>query len=80
MNPRDLGSYLGWFMWTRYCKQQNLDKFVQFLKCVAEIRPPTYIQKLPKATKSLIKYKTHVMMTLLIFKHVFVLILCTFSL
>ena len=51
MNPRDLGSYLGWFMWTRYCKQQNLDRFVQFLKCVAEIRPPTYIQKLPKATK-----------------------------
>ena len=51
MNPRDLGSYLGWFMWTRYCKQQNLDKFVHVLKCVAEIRPPTYIQKLPKSTK-----------------------------
>ena len=51
MNPRDLDSYLGWFMWARYCKQRNLDKFVQFLKCAAEIRTPTYIQKLPKATK-----------------------------
>ena len=31
MKPRDLYSYHGWFMWTRYCKQRNLDKFVRFL-------------------------------------------------
>ena len=49
MKPKDLNSYLGWFMWTRYCKQRKLDLFVHFLSCVADIRPPTYIQSLPIA-------------------------------
>ena len=40
MKPCDLYSYLGWFMWTRFCKQRNLDKFVHFFKCVSEVRPP----------------------------------------
>jgi hypothetical protein len=51
MKPCDLGSYLGWFMWTRYCKQRKLDEFIHFRKCVAEIRPPKYIQKLPTAKR-----------------------------
>ena len=38
-------------MWVRYCKQRNLDKFVHFLKCASEIRPPVYIQSLPVAMK-----------------------------
>jgi hypothetical protein len=49
MKPCDLVSYLGAFMWVRYCKQRRLDKFIHFLKCAAEIRPPTYLQKLPIA-------------------------------
>jgi len=49
MKPCDLVSYLGAFMWVRYCKQRKLDKFIYFLKCAAEIRPPTYFQKLPIA-------------------------------
>ena len=49
MKPKDLNSYLGWFMWTRYCKQRKLDLFVHFLRCVADIRPPSYIQSLPNA-------------------------------
>ena len=40
MKPSNLYSYLGWFMWTRFCKQRNLDKFVHFFKCVSEVRPP----------------------------------------
>ena len=52
MKPSDLGSFLGWFMWWRYCKQRNLDVFVHFLKCAAEIRPPSYFSKLPIATVS----------------------------
>ena len=47
MKPCDLYSYLGWFMWSRYCKQRNLDKFLHFLRCVSEIRPPSYKQSLP---------------------------------
>ena len=39
MKPCDLHSYLGWFMWTQYCKQRKLDKFIHFLSCTAEIRP-----------------------------------------
>jgi len=30
-------------MWTRYCKQRKLDLFVHFLRCVADIRPPSYL-------------------------------------
>jgi len=47
MKPCDLYSYLGWFMWSRYCKQRNLDKFLHVLRCVSEIRPPSYKQSLP---------------------------------
>ena len=42
MKPHDLSSYLGFFMWDRYCKQRKLDKFVHFLRCAAEIRPPNH--------------------------------------
>jgi len=51
MKPCDLGSYLGTFMWVHYCKQRKLDKFMHFLKCAAEIRPSTYVQKLPFAAQ-----------------------------
>ena len=51
MKPCDLGSYLGTFMWVRFCKQRKLDKFMHFLKCAAEIRPSTYVQKLPFAAQ-----------------------------
>ena len=49
MKPRDLGSFLGWFMWTRYCTQRKLDVFVHFLKSAAEVRPPSHFSKLPIA-------------------------------
>ena len=52
MKPCDLVSYLGAFMWVQYCKQRKLDKFLHFLKCTAEIRRPSYIQKLPVAQNS----------------------------
>ena len=32
MKPEDLSSYLGCFMWDRFCKQRKLDKFVHFLR------------------------------------------------
>ena len=50
MKPKDLGSFLGWFMWWRYSRQRDLDLFVHFLKCAAEIRPPSHFSKLPFAT------------------------------
>ena len=40
LKSRDLHTYLGTFLWHRYCKQRKLDMFVKFLKCAAEIRPP----------------------------------------
>ena len=46
MKPKDLGSYLGQFMWHRYAKQRNLDMFLFFLKCASEIYPLA-ISKLP---------------------------------
>ena len=47
MKPCDLHSYLGWFMWSCFYKQRNLDKFVHFFKCVCDIRPPSNKQTLP---------------------------------
>ena len=40
MKPKDLDSYLGSFMWLRYCKQRNLDLFIHMLECIAEIDAP----------------------------------------
>ena len=40
MKPKYLGSYIGTFLWHRYCKQRKLDMFIKFLKCVSDIRPP----------------------------------------
>ena len=37
MKPRDLRSFLGWFMWTRYCKQRKLDGFIHFLKSAVRL-------------------------------------------
>ena len=45
MKPRDLTSYLGFFMWTRFCKQRNKYKFIHFLKTAAEVRPPSHFAK-----------------------------------
>ena len=42
MKPQDLSSYLGWFMWDRNCREMKKDKFIHFLRCAAEIRPPNY--------------------------------------
>ena len=50
MKPKDLGSYLGHFMWTRYAKQRGLDKFIHFLKSAADVRPPSHFSMLPNAT------------------------------
>ena len=56
MKSRDLGSSLGWFMWTRFCSQRKLDVFVHFLKSAAEVRPPSHFSRLPTADmKTLIK-------------------------
>ena len=30
LKPQDLGSYLGWFMWDRNCRQLKKDKFLHF--------------------------------------------------
>ena len=40
MKPKELRTYLGAFLWTRYCKQRRLDMFTHFLKCAAELHPP----------------------------------------
>ena len=60
MKPHDLGSYLGWFMWDRNCRQLKHDKFLHFLRCAAEVRPPSYKVEfqLPRATMSRIAQKT----------------------
>ena len=42
MKPQDLSSYLGWFMWDRNCREMKKDKFIHFLRCATEIRPPNY--------------------------------------
>ena len=56
MKSRDLGSSLGWFMWTQFCSQRKLDVFVHFLKSAAEVRPPSHFSRLPTADmKTLIK-------------------------
>jgi hypothetical protein len=60
MKPRDLGSFLGWFMWTRFCKQRELDVFVQFLKSAAEVRPPSHFSKLPIADMKILTTTTKV--------------------
>ena len=39
MKPNDLNTYIGAFLWHRYCKQRKLDFFMHFLKCAAEIHP-----------------------------------------
>ena len=48
MKPKDLNTYIGTFLWHRYCKQRKLDFLMQFLKCAAEIHPITQIN-LPMA-------------------------------
>ena len=35
MKPCDLHSYLGWFMWTRFCKQRNLVRLCIFSNAFA---------------------------------------------
>jgi hypothetical protein len=56
MKSRDLGSFLGWFMWTQFCSQRKLDVFVHFLKRVAKVRPPSHLSRLPTADmKTLVK-------------------------
>ena len=40
MLPKDSHSYIGAFLWHRYCKQRRLDLFIHFLKCCAQIHPP----------------------------------------
>ena len=54
MKPKDLPSYLGWFMWDRFSRQRKMDLFLHFLSCVEEVRPPTYKKEfqLPVATIS----------------------------
>ena len=52
LKSRDLHTYLGTFLWHRYCKQRKLDMFVKFLKCAAEIRPPDK-NELPNGTITL---------------------------
>ena len=52
LKSRDLHTYLGAFLWHRYCKQRKLDMFVKFLKCAAEIRPPDK-NELPNGTIAL---------------------------
>ena len=49
MKPKDLHTYLGAFLWTRYCKQRRLDMFTHFLKCAAEVHPPL-TNSLPNGT------------------------------
>ena len=39
LKPRYLGIYIGSFCWYRYCKQRDLDMFVQLLQSIAEKRP-----------------------------------------
>ena len=39
MKPGDLHSYLGFFMWTRYCKQRKLDKFKKKYKKKKVVKP-----------------------------------------
>ena len=39
LKPRYLQSYLGSFLWYRYCKQRNLDMFSHILKCISKKRP-----------------------------------------
>ena len=40
MKPKDLSTYLGTFLWHRFCKQRKLDMFIKFLKCASEVHPP----------------------------------------
>ena len=60
MKPQDLRSFLGWFMWTRYCKQRKLDVFIHFLKSAAEVRPPSHFSKLPVANMKIAEKATKV--------------------
>ena len=49
MLPKDADTYIGTFLWHRYCKQRKLDVFIHFLKCCAAIHKPTQFT-LPSAT------------------------------
>ena len=40
MKSKDLNTYIGSFLWHRYCKQRKLDMFIKFLECAAELHPP----------------------------------------
>ena len=60
MKPRDLGSFLGWFMWTRYYTQRKLNVFVPFLKSAAEVRPPSHFSKLSIADMEVVTKTTSV--------------------
>ena len=39
LKPKDLPTYMGTFLWYRYCKQRKIDQFVHLLKCMSEKRP-----------------------------------------
>ena len=39
LKPKYLRTYLGSFLWYRYCKQRKLDLFVHMLKSISEKRP-----------------------------------------
>ena len=39
LKPRYLRTYIGSFLWYRYCKQRKLDLFVHMLKSISEKRP-----------------------------------------
>ena len=58
LKPQDLGSYLGWFMWDRNCRQLKKDKFLHFLRCAAEIRPPSYKLELQTCLGSMTRIST----------------------
>jgi len=49
MLPKDADTYIGTFLWHRYCKQRKLDVLIHFLKCCAAIHKPTQFT-LPSAT------------------------------
>ena len=53
MLPKDADTYIGTFLWHRYCKQRKLDVFFHFLKCCAAVHKPTQFC-LPSATMTTI--------------------------
>ena len=39
LKPKYLKTYIGGFLWHRYCKQRDLDMFLHLLQCISEKRP-----------------------------------------